>query len=372
MATKANTHPNASGAGYTRSGVDTFKEESALAGLLKWVNKTFALRPGQGRVALPIGFFANVLDLGNNVGLAISTDGVGTKALVAQMMDKYDTIGIDCIAMNVNDVLCVGAEPISMVDYIAVQAVDSGMVEEIGKGLYEGSRQANINICGGEMAQIREMIRGKRRGRAFDIAGTAVGLVPVDKIIVGQDIKPNEAVVGFKSSGIHSNGMTMARRVLFKESGFSPDKYFPEFKRTLGEELLEPTRIYAREVVELLRSGVRVKGLMHITSDGLLNLSRVKAEVGYRITSLPEPPSIFKVIQKYGHASDEEMFRVFNMGIGFCVVVPRGDVKKVMAVARKHGTEALEMGYTISDKERKVYLEPKRLVGKDNRFYKSV
>lgn len=357
--------------GYTTSGVDTFKEESALAGLLKWINKTFELRPGVGRPVLPIGFFANVLDLGSNIGLAISTDGVGTKLLIAEMMDKYDTVGIDCIAMNVNDVLCVGAEPISMVDYVAVQKINPQMVEQLGKGLYEGCRQANINIPGGEMAQIREMIKGKRKDRGFDIAGTCVGLVPVDKIIVGQDIKPDEVVVGFKSSGIHSNGMTMARRVLLKDTGLALDKYFPEFKRTLGEELLEPTRIYSREVVEMLRSGVRIKGLMHITSDGLLNLSRVKAEVGYRITTLPEPPAIFKAIQKYGRVSDEEMFRVFNMGIGFCVVVPQADVKKVIAVARKHGTQTLEIGYTIADKERTVHLEPVRLVGKDNRFFKA-
>jgi phosphoribosylformylglycinamidine cyclo-ligase len=369
MVSRRKKNQRSSEVGYSKSGVDTFREESALAGLLKWVNKTFGFCPGRGQVALPIGFFANVLDIGNNMGLAISTDGVGTKALIAQMMDKYDTIGIDCVAMNVNDVLCVGAEPISMVDYIAVQKISSRMVEELGKGLYEGAKQANISICGGEMAQIREMIKGKRRNKAFDIAGTCVGLVPLDRIIVGEDIHEGEAIVGFKSSGIHSNGMTMARRVLFKEAGFSVDKYFPEFKRTLGEELLEPTRIYAREVAELLHSDVKVKGLMHITSDGLLNLSRVKAEVGYRITALPAPPAIFAAIQKYGRVSDEEMFRVFNMGIGFCVIVPQADVKKVIATARKHGTEALELGETFLDKERKVFIEPKRLVGKDNRFY---
>ncbi len=356
-------------AGYAASGVDTAKEESAMAGLLKWVNKTFELRKGPGRVALPIGYFANVLDLGNNLGLAISTDGVGTKVLVAEMMDKYDTVGIDCIAMNVNDLLCVGAEPISMVDYVAVQQIDAAMVEQLGKGLYEGSKQAGINISGGEMAQVREMIKGKRPGRGFDIAGTCVGLVAMDKIIIGEDVRENEVIVGFKSSGIHSNGMTMARRVLLKDAGFSLDKFFGEFGRTLGEELLEPTRIYVQEVVEMFRSGVRVKALAHITSDGLNNLTRTKAAASFRLHTLPEPPPIFALIQKVGKVSDAEMYRVFNMGVGFCVVVPAADVNKVITIAGKHGTHAFEMGYVVDDPERKVILEPKRLIGKDNNFF---
>lgn len=356
--------------GYAASGVDTQKEESAMAGLLGWINKTFELRPGQGRVALPIGYFANVLDLGNNLGLSISTDGVGTKVLIAEMMDKYDTVGIDCIAMNVNDIICVGSEPISMVDYVAVQKINPSMVEQIGKGLYEGCRMANINISGGEMAQVREMIKGKRRGRGFDIAGTCVGLVPMDKIIIGQDVNDDEVVVGFKSSGIHSNGMTMARKVLMKDAGFGLDKYIGAFGRTLGEELLEPTRIYVKEVVEMIRSGVKIKALAHITSDGLNNLTRTKAAVSYRIHHLPEPPPIFQLIQKTGKVSDAEMYRVFNMGVGFCVVVPPDDVTRVISIAGKHGTQAFEMGRAFLDDEREVVLEPKGLVGKDNNFYR--
>ncbi|MBI4332230.1 MAG: phosphoribosylformylglycinamidine cyclo-ligase [Chloroflexi bacterium] len=363
--------PHSEPTGYLQSGVDTFKEESALSGLLKWINKTFELRPGPGRVALPIGYFANVLDLGNNLGLAISTDGVGTKLLVAQMMDKYDTIGIDCIAMNVNDVLCVGAEPISMVDYIAVQEINPAMVEDIGKGLYKGCEMAGINISGGEMAQVREMIKGRRRGKGFDIAGTCVGLVPMDRIIIGADVKENEVVVGFKSSGIHSNGMTMARRVLFQDAGFRPGKYFEELGRTLGEELLEPTRIYVKEVVEMLRSGIRIKAMAHITSDGLLNLTRTKAAVGYRIHTLPDPPPIFGLIQKSGKVSDEEMYRVFNMGAGFCVVVPHEDADRAIKIAARHGTTAFEIGHTFPDEDRRVFLEPRHLVGKDNRFSRS-
>ena len=154
---------------YSSTGVNTIKEEAALAGLLRWVGQTVAF--GRCKPVLDFGYFATVLDLGNNLGLALSTDGVGTKLLVAEMLDKYDTVGIDCIAMNVNDLLCVGAEPLAMLDYIAVQEADPAMLAAIGKGLYEGARQANISIPGGEIAQVRELIKGIREGRGFDLAG---------------------------------------------------------------------------------------------------------------------------------------------------------------------------------------------------------
>ncbi|MDZ4246154.1 MAG: phosphoribosylformylglycinamidine cyclo-ligase [Dehalococcoidia bacterium] len=359
-------------AGYPGSGVDSSGEEKALSGLLRWVNKTFDFRTGQGRVCLPVGFYANVLEIGDNSGLAFSTDGVGTKLIIAQMMNKYDTIGIDCVAMNANDIICVGAEPFSFVDYIAVQKIIPGMIEQIGKGLYEGARMANVNICGGEIAQVKEMIRGVRREHGFDIAGTCVGLVPLDRIIVGQDIEENDVIVGFKSSGIHSNGLTLARKILLKNTGFKYDKYFPELGRTLGEELLEPTRIYVPEVMEILRSNLKVKALLHITGDGLLNLTRVKASVRFNITKWPRPPAVFGLMQDIGQVSDAEMFKVFNMGIGFCLVVPKADAPKVITIAKKHGTEAMELGYTSRDRERSVYIEPKKLISKGSEFATAV
>ncbi|HLG50545.1 MAG TPA: AIR synthase related protein, partial [Chloroflexota bacterium] len=174
---------------YRRAGVDAAAEERGLAGLLRSINQTFSLRPAIGRPILPIGYFANVLDLGNGLGLAISTDGVGTKLLVAQAVGRYDTVGIDCIAMNVNDLLCVGAEPIALVDYVAVQVLKPSVLAELGKGLYEGARQARVAIPGGEIAQVREMIRGESE-EGFDLVGTAVGIVPLDRVIIGQDLHP--------------------------------------------------------------------------------------------------------------------------------------------------------------------------------------
>ena len=353
-------------ASYTRAGVNTVKEEAALAGLLKWVGKT--LEFGARRSALDFGYFASVLDLGNGLGLALSTDGVGSKLLVAQLLDKYDTIGIDCVAMNVNDVLCVGAEPLCLLDYIAVQEADRDLLEQIGKGLFEGARQANISIPGGEIAQVREMIRGEREGRGFDLAGTCVGLVPMDRILVGQSIQPGDAVIGLRSSGIHSNGLTLAREVFFKKAGYRPDRYVGELGRTIGAELLEPTRIYVREVLELLRSGLDIKALIHITSDGFLNLARVQAKVGYVLEALPDPQPIFTLLQQVGRVSDEEMFCVYNMGTGFCVVVAAADADRALDVLRRPGLEAFRLGRAVSDPERKVHLVPRRLVGEGSHF----
>jgi phosphoribosylformylglycinamidine cyclo-ligase len=352
-------------ASYSGTGVNTIKEEAALAGLLRWVGQTVAF--GRCKPALDFGYFATVLDLGNNLGLALSTDGVGTKLLVAEMLDKYDTVGIDCVAMNVNDLLCIGAEPLAMLDYIAVQEADPAMLEAIGKGLYEGARQANISIPGGEIAQVRELINGIRPGRGFDLAGACVGLVPLDKVIVGQDIRPGDVVIGLPSSGIHSNGLTLARDVFFTRAKMRPDQQVPEFGRSLGEELLEPTRIYVREVLDVLRSGVAVKAMAHITSDGLTNLLRVQSVVGYVLDTLPTPPPVFSLLQALGKVPDAEMFQVYNMGVGFCLVVAPSDVDRALAVLRRHGTAPLVLGRAVSDPDRTVRL-PNGLVGQGNDF----
>lgn len=356
---------------YTKAGVDTIKEEKVLKYLIKWTSKTKDFRPKIGAVKLECTYFANVLDIGHNQGLAISTDGVGTKILIAQMLNKYDTIGIDCIAMNVNDVLCVGAEPISMVDYIAVQEPKPDLLKEISKGLYKGAQIAKINIPGGEVAQIREMIKGVREGYGFDLAGTCVGLVPLDKIIIGQNVEENDIILGLRSSGIHSNGLTLARAVFLDRMKLNLDEYFSELDRTLGEELLEPTHIYVPEIIEILNSKINVKALIHITSDGLLNLTRIaQRNVGFVIDFLPEPQPIFSLIQRFGNITDEEMFRVFNMGIGFCLILSAKEVDKCTDILKKYKVESYKLGYVVKDKERKVVIKPKNLVGKDNKFYK--
>src|SRR4029450_4899217 len=211
--------PTNPGFAYQQAGVDTDQASTALTGLLHWVTQAHALPQGVGAVRLPIGYYANVIDIGHGLGLAISTDGVGSKLLVAQLMDKYDTIGIDCVAMNANDILCVGARPLSLVDYLAVQVPEARLLEQLGKGLYEGAKQANITIAGGELAQIGEMIKGVRDGYAFDLAATCIGTLLLDHVLVGQHIEEGDVLIGLASTGIHSNGLTLARHGLLDQEG---------------------------------------------------------------------------------------------------------------------------------------------------------
>jgi phosphoribosylformylglycinamidine cyclo-ligase len=353
---------------YQQAGVDTEQATAGLQGLLRWVRQTHALRQGVGAVRLPIGYYANVIDIGHGTGLAISTDGVGSKLLVAQLMDKYDTVGIDCVAMNANDILCVGARPLSLVDYLAVQTPQPRLLEELGKGLYEGARQANITIAGGELAQIGEMIQGVRQGYGFDLAATCVGTVPLDRLVVGQHIQDGDVLIGLASHGIHSNGLTLARRVLLTSEGWQIDRDIPECGRTLGEELLVPTRIYVREISAMLDAELPIKALLHITGDGLLNLRRVQAEMGFTIEQLPEPQPIFRLIQERGRVSDAEMYQVFNMGIGFCLVTTPDAAEQVRTIAHQHGVIAYYLGRAVADPAHRIWLRPKHLVSAGNAF----
>jgi phosphoribosylformylglycinamidine cyclo-ligase len=354
--------PTNSGFTYRQAGVDTEHASGGLQGLLQWVQRTHALRQDVGAVRLPIGYYANVIDIGQGTGLAISTDGVGSKLLVAQLMDKYDTVGIDCVAMNANDILCVGARPLSLVDYLAVQLPEAHLLEQLGKGLYEGAKQAHITIAGGELAQIGEMIKGVRDGYAFDLAATCVGTVPLDRILVGQQIDEGDVLIGLASTGIHSNGLTLARRVLLDQEGFRVDQYVPELGRLLGEELLAPTRIYVAEVCAMLDAQLPIKALLHVTGDGLLNLRRIQAPMGFVIEHLPEPQPVFRLIQARGRVSEAEMYQVFNMGVGFCIVTAPAGAAQVHAIARQHNVTSYDLGHAVTDPERRLWVQPKRLV----------
>jgi phosphoribosylformylglycinamidine cyclo-ligase len=351
---------------YQTSGVDSGQKDQAMQLLGNWVERSFELRPAE--VQLPLGYFANVIDVGSGIGIALSTDGVGTKLLIAQMLAKYDTVGIDCVAMNVNDVLCVGAEPLALLDYVAVQVPHPDLLESLAKGLYAGAELARVTIPGGEIAQIKEMIQGKRDGYAFDLVATCVGRVPLDKVLIGADIVEGDAIIGLASSGIHSNGMTLARRVFFEHIGWSADRFVQELGRSIGEELLEPTRIYVREIREMMDAGLRIKALAHITSTGFLNLSRAAAPVGYVLDKLPEPLPIFRLIQAHGDISDEDMYFAYNMGIGFCVILAPEDVEAAHAIALRHQLQSYTIGHTVNDPEKKVFIPALKLVGFDDKF----
>jgi len=322
---------------YARAGVDQGAADSAVAALVGALSSIELGRPSR-QVPLP-GHYASVIRIDERTGIALSTDGVGTKLLVAEQLGRFDTVGIDCVAMNVNDVICVGAEPLAMLDYIAIDQAVPGVCEQIGIGLARGAELAGIEIPGGELAQLGDMVRG------FDVAGACFGTVALDEVIDGSAVRPGDPVIGLPSSGIHSNGYTLARSAL---DGLELDED-PEGRlgRALGETLLEPTEIYVKPVLELLRSEVEVRGLAHITSGGLDNLTRLAADVGYEIDEpLPVPP-VFELIQERAGVSDDEMHDIFNMGCGFCCIVATEDEAAAVDLLRRHYPEARRIGRAV-------------------------
>jgi phosphoribosylformylglycinamidine cyclo-ligase len=345
---------------YKESGVDTAEADAGLKSLVRRIEKTWP-RQGLGRVLLRTGYFANVIEM-DGVGLALCTDGVGSKTIIADRMRKYDTIGIDCIAMNVNDMICVGARPLSLVDYIAVQQADAAMLDAIGAGLAAGALQAGISISGGEIAQLGDVING------FDLVGMAAGRVELDKVLSGKHVAEGDVVIGVRSSGVHSNGLTLARRAFFDNHKFNIDHKFDDLDTTLGEELLRPTDIYVPEAMEILESVAGVKALINITGDGLLNLARVEAAVGFEIDRLIDHQPIFDLIKHHAAAPDSEMFEVFNMGIGFCYVVAPAAADETISILKKHGRNAHRIGYAVADQEKRVRIPQRNLVGRDKTF----
>jgi phosphoribosylformylglycinamidine cyclo-ligase len=319
---------------YARAGVSQGDADAAVAAL---VSALAASRPAGSRQVLASGHYANVVRIDDRTGIALSTDGVGTKLVVAEQLGRWDTVGIDCVAMNVNDVVCVGAEPLAMVDYLAVERADVDVAEAIGRGLARAAERAGIEIVGGELAQLGELING------LDLAGACFGVVALDSLVTGAAIEPGDPVIGLPSSGLHSNGYTLARSAL---EGIPMDD--ERLGRPLGDVLLEPTEIYVKPVVELLRSDVDIRGLAHITSGGLHNLLRLEADVGYEIDDpLPVPP-IFSLIQELADVPDEEMHEVFNMGCGFCVVVAARDEDAALELLRAHYTDARRIGRAVA------------------------
>ena len=308
---------------YSKSGVNINRADLAKKSIAKILGKTHSKK-----VLQKIGHYCAAVDIGNGKAVAITTDGVGTKVLIAQKLGKYDTVGIDCVAMNVNDLICLGITPLAMVDYIAIKKPDEKIISEIGRGLARGAKLANISIVGGETAILPEIIKGENEF-AFDLAGTAIGIVEKKKIINGEKIKAGDVLIGLKSSGIHSNGLTLARKVLNAASR-TPHTA----NRKILLELLKPTKIYVKPILKLINS-VQVRGLAHMTGGGLMNLLRLNKKIGFKIENWPLPHKIFAQIQRTGKISDFEMFKTFNMGIGFCVVVPKNQAKKTLQILRK-------------------------------------
>ncbi|HEX9908186.1 MAG TPA: phosphoribosylformylglycinamidine cyclo-ligase [Thermoplasmata archaeon] len=325
---------------YAAAGVDIDRKSSSIAALVEHLKFR---RKGFGKpIDLP-GHFTGLIDFGD-VALTLCTDGVGTKLLVAYEMKKWDTVGIDCIAMNVNDTICVGSEPIAFVDYIAIDKPDEKVTSEVGKGLEAGAEMSNMTIVGGEIAVLPELVNG------FDLAGTCLGVVEKSRIITGQKIQPGNALIGLPSSGIHSNGLTLARKV-FEKNGIALKEKIKGLRRSVGLELLVPTFIYVRQVMGMIDE-FDVRGMANITGGGLRNLLRLKKGMGFSVEDPMKPQAIFNVMQDLGNVSDHEMYQIFNMGMGYCLVVP--DREADLAVKAIKGSKVVghatgREGITVPD-----------------------
>lgn len=308
---------------YAEAGVDIDKKSDAIDSLVKVLGYT---RDGVGKRIEMHGGYAGFIEFGS-YALGLATDGVGTKLMVANEMHKWDTVGIDCVAMNANDLVCVGAEPLAFVDYIAIDRPDEDIAAQIGIGLAEGAKQANVSLVGGEYAILPDMVTG------FDLAGTCLGWIKKNKLISGMKCAPGDVIIGLKSSGIHSNGLSLARKVLdVNEIKYTEN--FQELGRSIGLELLEPTKIYVKEVLEVVKN-CQVHGIAHITGSGLRNLIRLQPDVEFRIEDPFEPQPIFKVLEELGNIADKELYQTFNMGTGLMMVMPEKQAQKALAILNK-------------------------------------
>ncbi|MFA5113655.1 MAG: phosphoribosylformylglycinamidine cyclo-ligase [Candidatus Margulisiibacteriota bacterium] len=293
------------------------------------------------KVAKGIGLFGGLFPFGKYY-LVGATDGVGTKLKLAFMLNKHHTVGIDLVAMNVDDVVAMGAKPLFFLDYVALHKVDPNLVEKLVKGMVEGCKQADVELVGGETAELSDLYQ---KGE-YDLAGFAVGIVEKSKVINGAKIREGDKIIGLASSGLHSNGYTLARKVIFEQAQIQPKDKLDGFDKPIGEELLTPTRIYAGLLLEMIKK-FKIKGIAHITGGGLPeNLGRVippKRQAVIELNSWPIP-KIFRLIQRLGDVDHEEMYKTFNMGIGMVLVVEAKQADRIMAYLKKKKETAYVIG----------------------------
>ncbi len=298
---------------YQKAGVDIDLESAVVSALISRL--TFR-REGSFPMAGKTGHFAGLISFGDYY-LGLVTDGVGTKMLIADLLGDWRTVGIDCVAMNVNDLYVMNLEPIAFVDYIASPSFNTETMMQIGEGLNEGARLANMNIVGGETATLKGLVNG------LDLAGACLGVQKQGNIVTGEDIRPGDLIIGIPSSGIHSNGLTLARTIVEQYASFSSQM---TSKKTFGEELLTPTRIYHE--IPALCNECRIHGMCHITGGGLLNFLRL-SPYGIEITSPLVPHEIFSWMQNAASVPVQDMYRTFNMGMGFACIVDPSDAAYV-------------------------------------------
>lgn len=326
---------------YKKAGVDISKIKQSHNTIGKIIESTYKLQK-KVRIVQGFGHYAGIVEIPGKTLLATHTDGVGTKVLIANMMKKFDTVGIDCVAMNVNDIICIGATPISFVDYIAVNKNDKAALKKIVQGLVKGAKKANVPIVGGETAIMSDVIAGNHF--SFDLAGMVVGMLTKKQMILGNKIKRGDVIIGVQSSGLHSNGYSLARKALL--SKYSLQDRIKGIGK-LGNALLTPTQVYVKPVLSVLEK-CKVHGMAHITGGSFTKLLRLK-KTGYLLDQMPTPLPIFQIIEKEG-VSRQEMYKTFNMGIGFCVIAPKNEEGQINSTFKKFGMKSKRVGKIIAKK----------------------
>jgi phosphoribosylformylglycinamidine cyclo-ligase len=357
---------------YASAGVDEEREQDVFARAMRpWLARTKVASPLVTSITgLASGYFATLMHIPPGPPLALTTDGVGTKILLAREAGRWEPIGIDCVANNVNDVICTGAVPLALLDYMATDRIDEGVLEAVARGLYQGAEEAGIAIPGGEIAQIGAMLAPAAGGPPMlDLVGTAIGALPPGREPVdGSRVRPGDVILALSSSGLHSNGYSLARKALFETAGLRMDSPVPGTTRRLGDALLEPTRVYVRAAEALWAAGVTPRGLVHISGGGLLNLARLAADVSYSLDALPPAPGVFALIADAGQIPAATMFATFNMGTGFCVVVSPSEAQAAADALQKAGEKPVVAGSVTGRPGRFVSIPPAGLLGCGDAF----
>jgi len=367
------TPPERTPSTYAAAGVDEEREQAAFARVMRpWLARTKVRSPLVTSItSLASGYFATLMHLPPGPPLALTTDGVGTKILLAREANRWEPIGIDCVANNVNDLICVGAVPLALLDYMATDRIDEGVLDEVARGLFLGAELAGVAIPGGEIAQIGEMLADSAGGGPMlDLVGTAIGALPPlaggwRQALDGSAVQPGDVVIGLPSSGLHSNGYSLARQAL---ASLSLDSPVPGSAQRLGDALLEPTRVYVRAAEALWAAGVTPHGLAHISGGGLLNVARLAADVSYTLDALPPTPEIFGLIASAGDIPAATMYATFNMGTGFCVVVSPADAEAALAAMTAAGEQPVVAGSVTGRPGRYVSIPQAGLLGRGDAF----
>jgi phosphoribosylformylglycinamidine cyclo-ligase len=386
---------------YAEAGVDEEREQNAFSRVMRpWLARTQVRSPMVTSITgLSSGYFSTIMHLPPGPPLAVTTDGVGTKILLAREANRWEPVGVDCVANNVNDLICVGAVPIALLDYVATDRIDEGVLDEVARGLFLGAELAGIAIPGGEIAQIGAMLADATQGGPMlDLVGTAIGALPpleapqgapsqaprqelspgAGKMlgsqpayrtpVDGSAVRPSDVIIGLPSSGLHSNGYSLARHALFTKGGMSLNDLVPGTGRRLADALLQPTRVYVKAAESLWAAGISPHGMAHISGGGLLNIARLAADVSYELDALPVPQEIFALIADKGQIDAATMYATFNMGIGFCIVVGKSDQQAALDALKGAGEDPVRIGWVTARPGRSVTIPAAGLYGKGDSF----